>query len=196
MSRAVEKMMSEKAEVNMTPMIDVVFLLLIFFMVVVDMTQKDLAELTLPLAITAQEDKSDDKDDRYIVNVDRQGMVQYKGRNYTLGELKQLLNRLKRIYGKYKDFGKPKASQQVEKHKSDPGGQYGSELFVLVRADKDTPWQHVQWIMTIMAEEKLYKLQFGAKQYADGDYLKPDKAAGLKEVEALGGQWKQGEKKE
>ena len=179
MSRVVKKMMSEKAEVNMTPMIDVVFLLLIFFMVVVDMTQKDLAELTLPLAITAQEDKSNDKDTRYIVNVDRRGMVQYKGANYTLGELKQLLNRLKRIYGKYKDFGKP------------PNIVKASELFVLVRADKDTPWQHVQWIMTIMAEEKLYKLQFGAKQYADGDYLKPDKAAGLEEVKSLGGKFKE-----
>ena len=190
MSRVVQKRMAEKSEVNMTPMIDVVFLLLIFFMVVVDMTQKDLADLTLPIAITAEPDKSDDKDTRYIVNVDRQGVIQYKGKSYTLGELKQLLNRLKRIYGVYKDFGKPKP-QRVEKHKSDPGGQYGSELFVLVRADKDTPWQHVQWIMTIMAEEKLYKLQFGAKQYADGEYLKPGKAAGLEEVKSLGGQWKE-----
>ena len=182
MNRAVDKMMAEKAEVNMTPMIDVVFLLLIFFMVVVDMTQKDLADLTLPIAITAEPDKSDDKDDRYIVNVDRQGVVQYKGQPYSLGELKQLLNRLKRIYGKYKDFGKP------------PNIVKASELFVLVRADKDTPWQHVQWIMTIMAEEKLYKLQFGAKQYADSDYLKPANGgteAGMAEVKSLGGQWKE-----
>ncbi|MCZ6572914.1 MAG: biopolymer transporter ExbD, partial [Planctomycetota bacterium] len=127
MSRVVKKMMAEKSEVNMTPMIDVVFLLLIFFMVVVDMTQKDLADLTLPIAITAEPDKSDDKDDRYIVNVDRQGVVQYKGQPYSLGELKQLLNRLKRIYAMYKDFVKPKP-QRVEKHGRDPGGQYGSEL--------------------------------------------------------------------
>jgi biopolymer transport protein ExbD len=182
MSRVVDKMMAEKSEVNMTPMIDVVFLLLIFFMVVVDMTQKDLADLTLPIAITAEPDKSDDRDPRYIVNVDRQGLIKYKGADYTLGELKQLLNRLKRIYGKYKDFGKP------------PNIVKASELFVLVRADKDTPWQHVQWIMTIMAEEKLYKLQFGAKQYADGDYLKPANGgpvAGMKEVESLGGEWKE-----
>ena len=184
MSRAVKKMMAEKAEVNMTPMIDVVFLLLIFFMVVVDLTQQDLADLTLPLAFTAQQDKSNDEDKRYIVNVDKRGFIMYKGKDYTLSELKQLLNRLKRHYGKYKDFGKP------------PNIVKASELFVLVRADKDTPWQHVQWIMTIMAEEKLYKLQFGAKQYADNDYLKPDRDAGLKEVEELGGQWKQGDKEE
>ena len=182
MSRAVDKMMAEKSEVNMTPMIDVVFLLLIFFMVVVDMTQKDLADLTLPLAITAEPDKANDKDKRYIVNVDRQGFIKYKGGDFTLGELKQLLNRLKRHYGKYKDFGKP------------PNIVKASELFVLVRADKDTPWQHVQWIMTIMAEEKLYKLQFGAKQFADGDYLKPangGKTAGMEEVKALGGKFKE-----
>ncbi len=191
MSRAVDKMMAEKAEPNMTPMIDVVFLLLIFFMVVVDLTQQDLAELTLPLAFTAEQDKSNDKDKRYIVNVDKRGFIMYKGREYSLGELKLLLNRLKRHYGNYKDFGKPKNLQVVEKHATDPGGQYGSELFELVRADKDTPWQHVQWIMTIMAEEKLYKLQFGAKQYADGDYLKPDKVAGMEEVKSLGGEFKE-----
>ena len=50
-----------------------------------------------------------------------------------------------------------------------------------------------------LAEEKLYKLQFGAKQFADGDYLKDaagelsdaSKAAGFEEVKSLGGQWKE-----
>ena len=35
---------------------------------------------------------------------------------------------------------------------------------------RNTPWQHVQWLMTIMAEEKLFKLQFATKKFADGDY--------------------------
>ena len=39
-------------EMNMTPMIDVVFLLIIFFMIITDMTQQDLEELTLPMAAT------------------------------------------------------------------------------------------------------------------------------------------------
>ena len=34
-------------EMDMTPMIDVVFLLIIFFMIITDMSQKDLEELEL-----------------------------------------------------------------------------------------------------------------------------------------------------
>lgn len=171
---AVRKMMDEKADMNMTPMIDVVFLLLIFFMVVTDLTQQDLADLTLPLAISSQEDKGDDKDDRYVVNVTKNGEIKYKGKPFTLEQLTGILNRLKRVYGKYTDFGTP--SNPVK----------ASELFILLRADKDTPWQHVQWIMTIMAEEKLYKLQFGVKQYADADYTEDPG-----EVKLLDGQWKE-----
>ncbi|MHC5073156.1 MAG: ExbD/TolR family protein, partial [Planctomycetota bacterium] len=41
----------EKAEMDMTPMIDCVFLLMIFFVLVIDLSQKDLEDLILPKAI-------------------------------------------------------------------------------------------------------------------------------------------------
>ena len=47
----------QEMEMNMTPMIDVVFLLIIFFMVITDLTQQDLEELQLPTAENAQPDK-------------------------------------------------------------------------------------------------------------------------------------------
>jgi biopolymer transport protein ExbD len=55
-------------DINMTPMIDVVFNLIIFFMVITDMTQKDLEYLTLPRAEHATPDEGEDKD-RIIINV-------------------------------------------------------------------------------------------------------------------------------
>lgn len=55
-------------EVNMTPVIDIVFNLVIFFMVVNDMGQRDLAYLLLPDASMGVEDKGDDPE-RLIVNV-------------------------------------------------------------------------------------------------------------------------------
>ena len=42
-------------EMDMTPMIDVVFLLIIFFMIITDLTQQDLEELKLPEARAAVE---------------------------------------------------------------------------------------------------------------------------------------------
>jgi len=55
-------------DVNLTPMIDVVFNLIIFFMVITDMTQQDLEYLILPKADEAEEDPGDDPE-RLIVNV-------------------------------------------------------------------------------------------------------------------------------
>lgn len=55
-------------DVNLTPMIDVVFNLIIFFMVITDMTQQDLEYLYLPKAEQATEDDGEETD-RIIVNV-------------------------------------------------------------------------------------------------------------------------------
>ena len=44
-------------EVDMTPMIDLTFLLIIFFIIVNDLTQKDLEELKLPIAMEAGHDE-------------------------------------------------------------------------------------------------------------------------------------------
>ena len=151
-------------EMDMTPMIDIVFNLLIFFMVVTDLNQKDLATLTLPIAHMAEQDKDNDPDDRVILNVDKYGQIQYRGKVINLDELGSILHRAKEGY----EF---KKRQKGESGLEDlPGGGKASKLFVLLRADRDTPWQHVQWLMTIMSEQKLYKMQFATKKFRDAWY--------------------------
>lgn len=56
-----------EVEIDMTPMIDLTFLLIIFFIIVNDLTQKDLEELKLPIAIQAGHD--DPPPGRPILNV-------------------------------------------------------------------------------------------------------------------------------
>ena len=164
MAKAVQKMVGGESELDMTPMIDIVFNLLIFFMLVTDLNQKDLADLTLPIAHMADEDKADDPDDRVILNVDKEGQVLYKSRAITLDELGTILDKTKRLYDmKQKQKGK-------DGYEDVAPGVKASKLYVLLRADKDTPWQHVQWLMTIMAEQKLFKLQFATKRYIDGEW--------------------------
>jgi len=155
------------ANMDMTPMIDVVFNLVIFFMLVTDINQKDLAELTLPVAHMAAEDKGDDPDDRLIINVDRNGQLLVKGKATSLDELGTQLERAKDRYDR-------RMQAQGKSGYDEISGQKASKLYVLLRADKETPWQHIQYIMTVMAEAKLYKLQFGTKQYLDGQYLDKD----------------------
>ena len=179
---AAKKMMQEKPpEMDMTPMIDVVFNLLIFFMVVTDLNQKDLANLTLPLASMADQDKADDPDDRVILNVDQQGYVMWKGKKVTLDELGAILGNLKERYELKK---RAKGETGLEDL---PGGGKASKLFVLLRADKETPWQHVQWLMTVMAEQKLYKMQFATKKYADAGFR--TKIGDKEEWQLLDGEW-------
>lgn len=163
---------TESGELDMTPMIDIVFNLLVFFMVITDLTQKDLVELTLPIAYMAQEDKADEEDDRIILNVDKFGQIIWRSQRRTLGELRTILAAQKSLYQrKQKRKGK-------EAFKVFPNGAKATKLYVLLRADKDTPWQHVQWLMTVMAQEQFYKLQFatskflGGKGWAEGEQKK------------------------
>jgi len=171
------QMLDDKGEMDMTPMIDIVFNLLIFFMVVSDLTQKDLANLTLPLAYMAQEDKDDDPDDRVILNVDEKGELLFKSKPINLDELKAILENQKKYYNA------KMAAEGGSGYEDLPGGGKASKLYVLLRADRDTPWQHVQWLMTIMAEAKLYKLQFATKKFVGG----AGKSYSPAEVKALDG---------
>ncbi len=152
----------EKDNMNMTPMIDMVFNLLIFFMLITDLKQKDLAEMTLPVAYMAEEDKNQEDDDRVVLNVDVYGGLMWKGKNVSMDELGTVLATARDKYElKMRQAGKSGTEEL-------PGGGKASKLYVLLRADKDAPWQHVQWLMTIMAEQKLYKLQFATKKFVDG----------------------------
>jgi biopolymer transport protein ExbD len=176
-------MAQDTAEMDMTPMIDIVFNLLIFFMIVTDLSQKDLADLTLPLANHAAQDKADDPDDRIILNVDQFGRIRHRGNTINMDELGTVLDQAKRVYNL-----KKKAKGEDGMEEVAPGA-FASKLYVLLRADRDTPWQHVQWLMTIMAEQKLYKLQFATKKYVDGTYRNPRRKTpdGKEEWELLDG---------
>src|SRR5687767_6526710 len=59
----------EEVAPNLIPMIDIMFLLLLFFMLNADMSQRELEELTPPIANQAQEDKPDENTDRITINV-------------------------------------------------------------------------------------------------------------------------------
>ena len=64
-------------EMDMTPMIDVVFQLIIFFMLVTDMSQQDLAELKLPYAETSQKDEM--MKGRLTFNILKDGEIEIQG---------------------------------------------------------------------------------------------------------------------
>jgi biopolymer transport protein ExbD len=133
----------------MTPMIDVVFNLIIFFMIVIDMTQKELEELTLPTALMSVEDRGGE---RVIVNVVKAAdhaesgavRIRVRGRDYDLAGLEDLL------------------FAAAERHREDvPGTRPPSAVSVLIRCDRDVRWRVVQRVFEACARDpvRIYKVQ-------------------------------------
>ena len=123
-------------EMDMTPMIDVVFLLIIFFMVITDMSQQDLEDLTLPMAIHATKDTPDPKKFRPVVNIDINGLIKIKRQEYfnpdEPDDYKKLREHLSDV------------ARQMEPDEDDPTLP-GDAL--LIRCDETTPFKHVQKVM-------------------------------------------------
>ena len=140
-----------EVEMNMTPMIDCVFQLIIFFMIVIDFSQRDLEAVELP-PVSPQigvDDKGDPK--RIIINICRGGkqgdwIIIVQRRQMSLEELENHLNR-----------------EKLLGETSKIAGRIISERPVMIRADRDAKFGVVQKVLAICAKAGFYKLQFGAK---------------------------------
>jgi biopolymer transport protein ExbD len=138
-------------------MIDIVFQLLIFLLVVTDLTQKEIENLKLPLSTEAVEDKADEKDKRVIVNINKADdwattkdiVVKIKGKIYNLENLKEVLF----------------THAETKRDENDPNQP--SEIFVLIRCDREVRWREVQWVMQACADPsvRIYKLQFATADF-------------------------------
>jgi len=114
------------SEINIAPLIDVVFLLIIFFLTVSHITQVRVEALSLPEAKEA--DKSQHlASGRIIVNVHKNGRVVVSGKTYEADSLEYML----------------RAEQE------DPGR---GGLSVLLRGDRDTPWARVSELMQVLTK--------------------------------------------
>ncbi len=152
---------------NMTPMIDIVFNLVIFFMLSVDLSQKDYAALNLPRARNGVEDKDPSaggtkerrpEDTRFIVNLKADGNIVFKKKEWGLNSKdpavqdKALENlRVELI----------KLCRKPELREADGA----SKVSILIRGDRQAKWRYVQWIMQVCADPqiKIYKLQFAVE---------------------------------
>lgn len=141
----------EELDVDMTPMIDVTFLLIVFFMIVIDLTQQDIVQLQLPKAEYGTPDKNPEKN-RQTINVtwdedQRVSEIIWKRQVVDLDELGANLYPIARGHGMI-----------------NPKTKF-SELFVLIRCDRDAPFKKVQEIMQVCAQPELqiYKVMLAAR---------------------------------
>ena len=136
-----------EVSIDMTPMIDVVFNLLIFFMLVNNMVQDERAELELPIADQSKEEKMIDKR-RLIINVHKRGVVEISG--VEVGSEQMGWSKLARIL--------------LEEARVAPKDKEGNPTrSVLIRGDIGAPYKIVQKVMVECARQKIHKISFAAK---------------------------------
>ena len=150
-------------DMNMTPMIDVVFLLIIFFMIITDLTQQDLEELKLPVAYHAVPDKPDPDEWRPIVNVTYDGRMVIKRESLYEPERD---DQKPEPYKEMKDWLK-RAAIRMEKAPINPGAsQEVPDEPLMIRADESTTFKHIQKIMEFCGEQgvQIWKIQLAVAE--------------------------------
>jgi biopolymer transport protein ExbD len=132
---------TEDMELNMTPMIDVVFQLLIFFLVVSEIASYDRVEnLTLPNASEAIEEQV--LPDRLIISIDNKNQIWIARGKRSMRDVERYLNIEKKLRG----AGKRKSDQPV-----------------LIQADRNARWEVIQDIIETANKLKFWHLSFSVK---------------------------------
>ena len=128
----------EKTKLQMTSMIDIVFLLIVFFMCVTEMQKIEHEEMVLPVALSSREEP-DKVGDRIILNIMENGEYRVSGRLLSAGELRRTLT-------------ERAVSSRVD-------GETG--VSVKIRADAGVAHKYVQGAMLACSRAKIRAVSFG-----------------------------------
>ena len=131
-----KKLKAPDAELDMTPMIDVVFQLIIFFITTIDMENKAL-ETKVRMAMAPNGPVEEQKDPRTItVDVEKDGTIKIAQTQLSKGQLLTILK-----------------NARIGSGQSTP---------VVIRADYDVVHEHVYEVMRACGAAGLWKIRFAA----------------------------------
>lgn len=144
-------------ELDMTPMIDCVFQLIIFFMLITDMTQKELEELYLPKAKVAASDKPDPRITRPVINILSDGTIWVKRELYYDPAKDDK-------YKKLKEYLARMAKEMPKKPIAEGSSILVPDNPLLIRADQATPAKYIQKVMEVCgtAGIQIWKVELAA----------------------------------
>jgi len=161
----------ENVGCNLIPMIDIMFLLLLFFMLSADMSQRDLEEVVLPQADQVKEDtKVRGTEEQTTVNVfHRLATGGFSCPVYSNAQdCRDLSHWLIAIRGKQFTTDTVKTQLQFEANLSledtvDPAaGKKLSKRKLMIRADQAAPYGYVQGLIQAAGEAGIYMIEVGA----------------------------------
>ena len=143
----------EEVSLNLAPLIDVVFLLLIFFMITTTFNEKNAIDLTLPEADSQQTQPPEftinisvSKLDEVIVESDQ---TRFSGISGAGGSAKQRRNNLS-----------DKIAQAIDLLEKDNPGLAGTSPTIIIEADKAASHGRVIQLMDAISQLGINKIQF------------------------------------
>lgn len=124
------------AAMNMTPMIDIVFLLLIFFMTVSQVSEINKVQLSLP-KLTGSDDQ---KPATVTINVDATGQIIVGGRIVELGDLLAMV------------------SSELQRVGDDP-----AMLHIVIRADENSEARPVNQVVSALGRMQITRVRIAVQ---------------------------------
>ncbi len=149
----IQKKATEKVEADMTPMIDMTFQLIAFFMVLINFTEADTdARIQLPQSVLAKPPDGAIENAIYI-HMTADGVPLYGGESSSLEAISAILQRERQLMA-YK-------------------GQKVEEATVIIRADGNAPTGMVQKLIQICQDEGFERFALRVKEDKEFGYHKP-----------------------
>ena len=143
---------------DLTPMIDIVFNLIIFFMIVSDLSNLEVEQLTLPFADRAEKPPPSTGNQKVLqINVLEDGLIKVRGKAFTMDPA------LKDQYAWLADYLAIEAAG-FEREPWDQPGVAPSTMRVNIRADRDSQFKYVQHVFDACCSDdvKIYKTSLAA----------------------------------
>ncbi len=156
-------------EMDMTPMIDIVFQMIMFFIIITDFSQDDIALLDLPWSTAGEEDKGEEES-RIIINVTAPVPTKADPKKWDK-KLKSRANKIL-VRGKEKDFAGLykylEAAGVNNPRYRDKERPNLSNRSLLIRCDGSQAFDYVKAILQICANPKIaiYKIEIATAEKA------------------------------
>jgi biopolymer transport protein ExbD len=159
---------------NLIPMIDIMFLLLLFFMLGADMGHRELEEVMLPKAWSIKEDKEmkGEKLDRLTINIYHRYPNEVQCPAYLSGRICREEGHWRIGIGG-KDFSDPprletRLKEEADLFRTDANDSRSmSDRRIMIRADAASPYGHVKDVMNLCAKVGIYQIECGAARPGD-----------------------------
>jgi biopolymer transport protein ExbD len=161
--------MVEDVAPNLIPMVDIMFLLLLFFMLGADMGQRELEEVKLPKTSFAKKDQPDDPSqklpDRLTLNIYHRYASEVRCDAYAADRTCRDESHWRvAVRGDaFRDFAHlaEKLGEEARRF-PEPGKAGVSSRRVMIRADAAAPFGLVQRAMNACAQVRIYKVECGS----------------------------------